>query len=221
MGPEGDINADISSGDASVTVKSPEIDVKTGKLSGKTKSKGLSCFGKPTGKDLDGEYKASADVKLDAPEGDTNTELPSADASIAVKSPELDVKPVKVSGKPKSAGMSCFGKPKGKDLDGEYKASTGVKVDVPEGDINADLPSGDASVTVKSPNLDVKTGKPSGKSKGLSCFGKPKGRDLDGKYKASADVKLNAPEGDINAELPSADASIAVKSPELDVKPVK
>merc|ERR1739842_203665 len=125
------------------------------------------------------------------------------------------------SGKPKSAGMSCFGKPKGKDLDGEYKASTGVKVDVPEGDINADLPSGDASVSVKSPKLDVKTGKPSGKSKGLSCFGKPKGTDLDGEYKASADVKLDAPEGDINAELPSADASIVVKSPELDVKPVK
>merc|ERR1712008_450869 len=95
----------------------------------------------------------------------------------------LDVKPVEVSGKPKSAGMSCLGKPKGTDLDGEYKASA-----------------------------DVKTGKPSGK---------PKGTDLDGEYKTSADVKLNAPEGDINAELPSADASIAVKSPELDVKPVK
>merc|ERR1739842_260446 len=142
--PEGDINADLPSGDASVTVK-------TGKLSGKTKSKGLSCFGKPKGTDLDGEYKASADVKLDAPEGEINAELPSAEASIAGKAPELDVKPVKVSGKPKSAGMSCFGKPKGKDLDGEYKASTGIKVDVPEGDINADISSGDASVTVKSP----------------------------------------------------------------------
>merc|ERR1711956_147109 len=136
-------------------------DIKTGKPSGK--SKGLSCFGKPKGTDFDGEYKTSADVKLDAPEGDIKAEFPSADASFAVKSSELDVKPVKVSGKPKSAGMSCFGKPKGKDLDGEYKASTGVKVDVPEGDINADLPSGDASVTVKSPELDVKTGKPKSK----------------------------------------------------------
>merc|ERR1739842_284169 len=87
--------------------------------SGKSKSKGLSCFGKPKGTDLDGEYKASADVKLDAPEGEINAELPSAEASIAGKSPELDVKPVKVSGKPKSAGMSCFGKPKGKNIDGE------------------------------------------------------------------------------------------------------
>merc|ERR1739842_118003 len=119
------------------------------------------------------------------------------------------------SGKPKSAGMSCFGKPKGKDLDGEYKASTGVKVDVPEGDINADLPSGDASVTVKSPKLDVKTGKPSGKSKGFSCFGKPKGTDLDGEYKASVNVKSHV----IDVKSPSIpnveiNAPIAINTPE-------
>merc|ERR1711874_683235 len=111
---------------------------------GKSKSKGLSCFGKPKGADLDGEYKAKANVKVDAPKGDISANLPSADASIAVESPEIDVKPVKASGqipsgrasidiksptldtkpdKPKSAGLSCFGKSKEKDLDAEYKAS--------------------------------------------------------------------------------------------------
>merc|ERR1739840_87325 len=81
--PEGHLNADLPSGDASVTVQSPELDVKTGKLSGKTKSKGLSCFGKPKGTDLDGEYKASADVKLDVPKGEKKEEHPSAEVSIA------------------------------------------------------------------------------------------------------------------------------------------
>merc|ERR1711970_1318016 len=99
-------------------------------------------------------------------------------ASVSVKSPELDVKTDKPSGKSKSGGASCFGKPKGKDLDGEYKASAEVKVDTPEGDVSADIPSADASVAVKSPELDIKTDKPSGKSKGTSCFGKPKGTDL-------------------------------------------
>merc|ERR1711874_216553 len=101
----------------------------------------------------DGEYKASGDVKLGRPEGEISAELPSADASIAVKSPELDVKPGKVSGKPKSKGVSCFGKPKGADLDGEYKASADVKVGKPEGEISAELPSADASISVKSPEL--------------------------------------------------------------------
>merc|ERR1711874_85039 len=149
-------------------------EVKSGKPSGK--SKGLSCFGKPKGADVDGEYKASADVKVKAPEGDINAELPSGSASIDVKAPKLDAKPIKASGKTKSAGLSCFGKPKAKDLDGEYKANLDVKSSTPEGEISADLPSGDASVSIKSPVLEVKTDKPSGKtkSKGVSCFGKPK-----------------------------------------------
>merc|ERR1711915_768928 len=97
---------------------------------------------------------------------------------------------------PKSKGLSRFGKPKGADIDGEYKTSAGVKVDKSEGEISAKLPSADASIAVKSPELDVKAGKVSGKpkSKGLSCFGKPKGADLDGEYKASADVKVDKPE---------------------------
>merc|ERR1711874_457436 len=112
------------------------------------------------------------------------------------KTPELEIKTGKPSGK--SKGLSCFGKPKGAELDGEYKASADVKAKSPAGEISADLPHGDASVSVKAPELDVKTGKPSGKSKGLSCFGKPKGTDLDGEYKISANVK----------------------SPEIDVKPI-
>merc|ERR1711874_650084 len=225
-----------------------------------------SCFGKPKGAELDGEYKASTDVKaatpdidlvsvdtpdidaglsmpkygvggslsdigafgvdvdtdvkIEAPKADINVELPKDDAVVEVKSPELDVTPIKATAKPKSSGLSCFGKPKGKELDGEYKASADVKVDTPEGDISADIPSVDASVAVKYPELDVKPVKVAGKPKssGLSCFGKPKGKDLDGEYKASADVKVDAPEGDISADIPSVDASVAVKSPELDVK---
>merc|ERR1739842_7657 len=124
--------------------------------SGESKSKGLSCFGKPKGTDLDGEYKVSTDVHIDTPKGDINTELPSADASIAVKSPQLDIKPVKAFGKPKSGGLSCFGKPKGSNVDGDYKATTDVNIDAAKGDINTELPRAD---------LDMKTGKASGKSK--------------------------------------------------------
>merc|ERR1711962_764592 len=135
-------------------------------------------------------------MKVDKSKGDISTELPSADASVAIRSPELDVKSGKVTGKPKSKGLSCFGKPKGADLDGEYKASADAKVDKPERGISAELPSADASIVVKSPELDVKAGKVSGKpkSKGLSCFGKPKGAELDGEYKPSADVKVAKPE---------------------------
>merc|ERR1712142_1380827 len=97
----GDISADLPSGDASVSIKSP---------------------------DLDGEYKASADMKTDTPEGDINAVIPSADVSVNVKSPELDVKPIKPSGKSKSAGFSCFGKPKESDFDDDFKASADVKV---------------------------------------------------------------------------------------------
>merc|ERR1739840_314 len=100
----------------------------------------------PKGKAVDGEYKASTGVKIDVPGGDINADLPSGDASVTVKSPELDVKTGKLSGKTKSKGLSCFGKPKGTDLDGEYKASADVKLDVPKGEKKEEHPSAEVSI---------------------------------------------------------------------------
>merc|ERR1711970_1271854 len=127
----------------------------------------------------DGEYKASAKVKVDAPEGDVSTDIPSADAFVAVKSPEIDLKPVKVSGKSKSKGLSCFGKPKGAELDGEYKASTDVKTSKPDLDL----------VSVDTPDIDAGLSMPKyGIGGSLSDIG-AFGVDVD------TDVKVEAPQG--------------------------
>merc|ERR1711874_532519 len=120
-------------GDASVTVEAPDIDMKTPKPSEKSKSKGISCFGKQKESDIGDEYKANANIKVDTPKGkDLKVEVPKGDASVTVDAPDLDVKKSKVTGKSKSKGTSCFGKPKSTDIDGEYKASSSIKVDTPE-----------------------------------------------------------------------------------------
>merc|ERR1739842_83362 len=122
-----DINAGIPSSDVSVSAKSPEL-----KTTDKSKSKGTSCFGKPTGTDIEGEYKASTKVKGNIPEGENlKVEVPSVDASVNVEAPDLDIEMGKTPEKTKSKGTSCFGKPKGTDIDGEYKANTNIKIDTP------------------------------------------------------------------------------------------
>merc|ERR1712179_533673 len=142
-----DLDIKTDSGDASVAVKSPDVDLKSSKLQEKPKSKGTSCFGKPKGTDIDGEYKATTKVKGNIPEGDDlKVEVPRGDASVTVEAPELDIKMAKTSEKPKSKGTSCFGKPKGADIDGEYKGDTSVKIDTPkEKSVKVEVPKGEAS----------------------------------------------------------------------------
>merc|ERR1712128_359151 len=77
--------------------------------------------------------------KVDTPEIEI-PELPSVDSTISVKPGDLDFKKPEIKVKSKSKGLSCFGKPKGADLDGEYKASANIELDAPEGDISANIP---------------------------------------------------------------------------------
>ena len=207
----------------SVSAPSPgaEIDIEApeGKIkSNKGKAKLGSCFGNTEGTEMKGEYK-SKDIEVEMPEAsaEASVSLPSADVGAELDTSEYT--PTKR--KPKSKLGSCFGKPKGSELEGGYKPGE-MKIEQPEVSATASVspPSVGIDADIGTPETQVKSQKPKGKLNLGSCFGKPKEPVIEGEPLAATvepgEVKASAKVGEITASAGTAETSVA--SPDIKVK---
>ncbi|XP_042869988.1 neuroblast differentiation-associated protein AHNAK-like isoform X46 [Penaeus japonicus] len=212
-GPSGDIT--LPKAKAEVDIESPEVKVKGGKVSGKPKMKFGPCFGKGKDVEVEGEYKPSK-VEVEGPSisGEVSAASPEMQGDISVDSPKGKIK----GEKPKAKLGSCFGKPKGPIVKGEYQPAD-VSVEGPEVDGAVDIPAAEVKgdIKVESPSVKIKGEKP--KSKLGSCFGKPKTPAVEGEYKLGK-IAVEGPEVESEASVksPEVKSGISVESPDIKVK---
>ncbi|MPC09133.1 Neuroblast differentiation-associated protein AHNAK [Portunus trituberculatus] len=201
----------------------------------KPKGKGKlgSCFGKPKSPKVEGQYKpgkleiegpkveVSAEVKAPEAKGDIDTDSPDVKLEAGVSSPDVAVESPNVKiegGKGKGKLGSCFGKPKTREIEGEYKpgkaelekpeVSAGVRVEGTE--VKGD-------VIVDAPEIQAKGKKP--KAKLGSCFGKPKSPNVEGEYQSGKmDVDVPGVSGEASVKTPEGDAMLNVEAPDAKIK---
>ncbi|XP_063604014.1 neuroblast differentiation-associated protein AHNAK-like [Penaeus indicus] len=211
-GPSAEIS--LPEGKAEVDIESPEVKVKGGKVSGKPKMKFGPCFGKGKDVEVEGEYKPSkVEVKGPSVSGEVSAASPEMSGDISVEAPKAKIK----GEKPKSKLGSCFGKPKGPEVEGEYDPA---KLDVKGPEVRGEVGVSSAEVTgdidVESPDVKVKPRKP--KAKIGSCFGKPKSPEVEGKYKPEIDVEGHKAGAEVSVRAPEVEGHIDVDSPDIKIK---
>ncbi|XP_037797273.1 neuroblast differentiation-associated protein AHNAK-like isoform X42 [Penaeus monodon] len=211
-GPSADIS--LPEGKAEVDIDSPDVKVKGGKVSGKPKMKFGPCFGKGKDVEVEGEYKPSkVEVKGPSVSGEVSASSPEVSGDISVESPKAKIK----GEKPKTKLGSCFGKPKGPEVEGEYDTAK-LDVEGPEVRGEVGVPSAEVTgdINVESPDVKVKAGKP--KAKLGSCFGKPKSPEVEGEYKPGIDVEGHKAGAEVSARAPEVEGHIDVDSPDIKIK---